>query len=78
MVNREPFFFQVRNDIESLQMEDNENVEIEDQGPVTLQGEVSSENSEVRSRSISSPGDGQKIYEIDPTLIGYRQHLDYR
>ncbi|KAH9738381.1 SBE2.2 [Citrus sinensis] len=73
---------EVRNGIESLQMEDNENVEIEDHGPVTLQGKVSSEKSEVKSevgpRSIPPPGAGQKIYEIDPNLLGHRQHLDYR
>lgn len=77
-----PFFFQVRNGIESLQMEDNENVEVEDHGPVTLQGKVSSEKSEVKSevgpRSIPPPGAGQKIYKIDPNLLGHRQHLDYR
>ncbi|KAH9674779.1 SBE2.2 [Citrus sinensis] len=73
---------EVRNGIESLQMEDNENVEIEDHGPVTLQGKVSSEKSEVKRevgpRSIPPPGAGQNIYEIDPNLLGHRQHLDYR
>uniref|UniRef100_A0ABL6WPK7 Glycoside hydrolase family 13 N-terminal domain-containing protein n=1 Tax=Cannabis sativa TaxID=3483 RepID=A0ABL6WPK7_CANSA len=29
-------------------------------------------------KSIPPPGPGQKIYEIDPMLNGYRQHLEYR
>jgi 1,4-alpha-glucan branching enzyme len=33
---------------------------------------------EEKPRVISPPGDGQRIYEIDPMLEGYRGHLDYR
>lgn len=29
-------------------------------------------------RSIPPPGTGQRIYEIDPLLNSYREHLDYR
>lgn len=30
------------------------------------------------TKSIPPPGTGQKIYEIDPLLKGFRDHLDYR
>lgn len=92
--------FQVLKDVDTLQMEDNEKVEIEYQGPVSssvadddenaqseeasvpVQERVSTERSEVKSevrqRSIPPPGSGQGIYEIDPILSSYRQHLDYR
>ncbi|KAJ0039598.1 hypothetical protein Pint_27476 [Pistacia integerrima] len=47
-----------------------------------LQEKVSTEETkgktEVRPESLPPPGRGQRIYEIDPTLIGFRQHLDYR
>jgi len=33
---------------------------------------------EEKPRVISPPGDGQRIYEIDPMLEGFRGHLDYR
>jgi len=33
---------------------------------------------EEKPRVISAPGDGQRIYEIDPMLEGFRGHLDYR
>ncbi|XXG64978.1 hypothetical protein AAC387_Pa05g2792 [Persea americana] len=33
---------------------------------------------EVRRRSIPPPGDGQKIYVIDPILKDFRAHLDFR
>lgn len=32
----------------------------------------------VAKRSIPPPGDGQRIYEIDPLLRNHRDHLDYR
>ena len=32
----------------------------------------------VTKRSIPPPGDGQRIYEIDPLLRSHRDHLDYR
>ncbi|KAL5807547.1 hypothetical protein ACOSQ4_030280 [Xanthoceras sorbifolium] len=87
-------------DAESLQMEDDERVEIDEQDHVSssvasgdenaqseepsvpLQGKVSTKKSEakteVKPRSVPPPGTGQKIYEIDPTLARYREHLDYR
>ena len=45
---------------------------------VPLHRKVSTEKSEAKSRSIPPPGAGQKIYEIDPTLLGFREHIDYR
>lgn len=33
---------------------------------------------EDKPRVIPPPGDGQKIYQIDPMLEGFRNHLDYR
>ncbi|XP_031254576.1 1,4-alpha-glucan-branching enzyme 1, chloroplastic/amyloplastic-like [Pistacia vera] len=71
-------------------MEDEEKVEIEEtvsastfvEPSFPLQEKVSTEESEaeteVRPGSIPPPGRGQRIYEIDPTLTGFRQHLDYR
>lgn len=32
----------------------------------------------VRPRVVPPPGDGKKIYEIDPMLRSYSNHLDYR
>ncbi|KAK8705191.1 hypothetical protein V6N13_048797 [Hibiscus sabdariffa] len=43
-----------------------------------LNRKVRNPNSEAKPRSIPPPGAGQRIYEIDPTLSGFRQHLDYR
>lgn len=31
-----------------------------------------------KPRFVPPPGTGQRIYEIDPSLNGYRGHLDYR
>ncbi|CAA0837880.1 1-4-alpha-glucan-branching enzyme 2-2-chloroplastic/amyloplastic [Striga hermonthica] len=39
---------------------------------------ISDESSRVRKKVIPPPGSGQRIYEIDPLLINYREHLDYR
>lgn len=33
---------------------------------------------EVGQRRIPPPGDGKKIYDIDPMLKSYNGHLDYR
>lgn len=33
---------------------------------------------ESRSRTVSPPGTGKRIYEIDPFLNNHREHLDYR
>lgn len=32
----------------------------------------------VQRRRIPPPGDGKKIYDIDPMLKSYDGHLDYR
>jgi len=32
----------------------------------------------VKPRIVPPPGDGKKIYEIDPMLRTYNNHLDYR
>lgn len=36
------------------------------------------EKEELRKRTIPPPGPGKRIYEIDPMLMGFREHLDYR
>ncbi|KAJ0027524.1 hypothetical protein Pint_35900 [Pistacia integerrima] len=81
---------EVLHDVDCLKMEDEEKVEIEEivsastfvEPSFPLQEKVSTEESEaeteVRPGSIPPPGRGQRIYEIDPTLTGFRQHLDYR
>nr|CAB3486970.1 unnamed protein product [Digitaria exilis] len=33
---------------------------------------------EEKPRVVPPPGDGQRIYQIDPMLEGFRNHLDYR
>lgn len=33
---------------------------------------------EVGQRKIPPPGDGKRIYDIDPMLNSHRNHLDYR
>lgn len=43
-----------------------------------LQDTAVIEKEEVKKRTIPPPGSGQRIYEIDPLLLGYREHLDYR
>ncbi|KAG9160473.1 hypothetical protein Leryth_008853 [Lithospermum erythrorhizon] len=39
---------------------------------------IAIESDIVMKRIIPPPGNGQKIYEIDPMLSSYRSHLDYR
>ncbi|KAK4800803.1 hypothetical protein SAY86_021290 [Trapa natans] len=36
------------------------------------------EKANLREKSVPPPGPGQRIYEIDPLLMGFRGHLDYR
>lgn len=36
------------------------------------------EKEELRKRTIPPPGLGERIYEIDPMLMGFLEHLDYR
>ncbi|KAF5473600.1 hypothetical protein F2P56_010200 [Juglans regia] len=43
-----------------------------------IDGTESIEEDEARTRTIPPPGTGQRIYEIDPLLNNYREHLDYR
>ncbi|XP_034694884.1 1,4-alpha-glucan-branching enzyme 1, chloroplastic/amyloplastic-like isoform X4 [Vitis riparia] len=45
---------------------------------VTLPGTGTIKKEEARPKSIPPPGTGQRIYEIDPFLRGYREHIDYR
>ncbi|XVF07723.1 hypothetical protein REPUB_Repub06bG0164300 [Reevesia pubescens] len=45
---------------------------------VPLHGKASTGKSEAKPRSIPPSGAGQKIYEIDPALLGFREHIDYR
>ncbi|CAK9168096.1 unnamed protein product [Ilex paraguariensis] len=39
---------------------------------------ISNETERVRKTSIPPPGTGQRIYEIDPLLRNYGEHLEYR
>ncbi|GFY93426.1 starch branching enzyme 2.1 [Actinidia rufa] len=43
-----------------------------------LSRDISKEKDMVRQMSIPPPGTGQRIYEIDPFLRSYSEHLDYR
>ncbi|XP_057513372.1 1,4-alpha-glucan-branching enzyme 2-2, chloroplastic/amyloplastic-like isoform X1 [Actinidia eriantha] len=43
-----------------------------------LSYDISKEKDMVQQMSIPPPGTGQRIYEIDPLLRSYREHLDYR
>lgn len=45
---------------------------------VPLEGLLSTANVKATQNSIPPPGTGQKIYEIDPMLTGFKDHLDYR
>lgn len=57
----------------------NDDEEAHDEEPsVPLYRKVSTDKSEPKPRTIPPPGAGQKIYEIDPMLSGFRDHLDYR
>lgn len=33
---------------------------------------------EVKPKVIPPPGTGKRIYDIDPSLLGHREHLDFR
>ncbi|KAK3445557.1 hypothetical protein EUGRSUZ_A01533 [Eucalyptus grandis] len=85
---------QVIHDSNDLTMEAEEEIEVkEEQDSVSssvigdgdaseksapLQDAAVIEKEEVRKRTIPPPGSGQRIYEIDSLLLGYREHLDYR
>lgn len=61
-------------------MEDNQIVEDKEKQETStpLSESIIIGKTEAKSRSIPPPGSGQRIYEIDPSLTGFRQHLDYR
>lgn len=40
--------------------------------------DISDEPLRVKERVIPPPGTGQRIYEIDPLLSKYSEHLNYR
>nr|GME18057.1 starch branching enzyme [Ipomoea batatas] len=67
---------QVCDHTSSLQFEEDGNVEVS-QKPETLD-DISAESEMVKKRAIPPPGLGQRIYEIDPLLKNFRDHLDYR
>lgn len=48
---------------------------IEEQTTKPMQNRVELED---RPKVVPPPGSGQRIYEIDPLLNNYREHLDYR
>ncbi|KAI6697899.1 hypothetical protein NL676_018018 [Syzygium grande] len=50
----------------------------EEEESTPLQDVAVIEKEEVRKRTIPPPGSGQRIYEKDSLLLGYREHLDYR
>ena len=41
-------------------------------------GKVDILSDEAKPRIIPPPGAGQRIYEIDPSLLSHREHLDFR
>jgi len=45
---------------------------------VSTKKRVKVEGDEVKPKIIPPPGTGRKIFEIDPLLQGYRDHLDFR
>ncbi|KAJ8483724.1 hypothetical protein OPV22_016209 [Ensete ventricosum] len=47
-------------------------------GAVSSQAIKRIEEVQEKPRFVRPPGTGQRIYEIDPSLKGYRGHLDYR
>ncbi|KAG6771784.1 hypothetical protein POTOM_023176 [Populus tomentosa] len=70
----------VPHDVECLTMEDNQIVEDKEKQETStpLSESIIIGKTEAKSMSIPPPGSGQRIYEIDPSLTGFRQHLDYR
>ncbi|EOA19974.1 hypothetical protein CARUB_v10000235mg [Capsella rubella] len=72
-----------RFDLEVQTMEKNEAVTTEEQGSVFDPRKVYNDAKVVKERAakprtVPPPGDGKKIYEIDPMLRSYSSHLDYR
>ncbi|OAY72883.1 1,4-alpha-glucan-branching enzyme 1, chloroplastic/amyloplastic [Ananas comosus] len=77
---------QASDDLQVLQEEPVDTVEVMYEGSmkeggkesVTSQAKNSVEVVEEKPRSIPPPGNGQRIYDIDPLLRGHHAHLDYR
>lgn len=64
-------------------MEENWGVRTEDQGSgfdssKGYSNERVVKEKEAKPRLVPPPGDGKRIYEIDPMLRSYSDHLDYR
>ncbi|XAR69716.1 1,4-alpha-glucan branching enzyme [Bertholletia excelsa] len=55
-----------------------EDVKVMDGDTPVPSDDISKEAELIRQRSIPPPGNGQKIYDIDPMLRSHRSHLDYR
>ena len=47
-------------------------------GSEALNREVLGSAPQEKPRTVPPPGDGQKIFQIDPMLQGYKYHLEYR
>ncbi|KAG2658806.1 hypothetical protein PVAP13_1KG309905 [Panicum virgatum] len=47
-------------------------------GSEALNREVLGSARQEKPRTVPPPGDGQKIFQIDPMLQGYKYHLEYR
>lgn len=45
---------------------------------VSVGSKVKIVSDEAEPKIIPPPGHGLKIYEIDPSLLAYREHLDFR
>uniref|UniRef100_A0A2C9V9I4 1,4-alpha-glucan-branching enzyme 1, chloroplastic/amyloplastic n=1 Tax=Manihot esculenta TaxID=3983 RepID=A0A2C9V9I4_MANES len=69
---------QVLTDVESLIMDDKIVEDEVNKESVPMRETVSIRKIGSKPRSIPPPGRGQRIYDIDPSLTGFRQHLDYR
>lgn len=65
-------------DVESLIMDDKIVEDEVNKESVPMRETVSIRKIGSKPRSIPPPGRGQRIYDIDPSLTGFRQHLDYR
>lgn len=76
-------------DVEAQKTEEAQETEKLDQTSAlsTSGGKINKENiakmsqsvgQEVGQRRVPPPGDGKKIYDIDPMLNSHRSHLDYR
>ncbi|WZZ92365.1 hypothetical protein YC2023_120944 [Brassica napus] len=64
--------------LESQTMEEDGTVITEDQASVSVNSSRVVKEKEVKPRTVPPPGNGQIIYEIDPMLQSYKDHLDYR